>query len=86
MQKLIIVDGLAELAELEDQSKKIKFKIFIPRAIIETARGLRVWSSSEKSNGHNMVVIGTVDYIAVSKMLPSDSVPPGAVTATYFKM
>ena len=83
MPKIIMVDGLAELAELGDQAKKIKFKIFVPRANIDTVRGLRVWSST---CGTNMVVMGTADYIAVSKMLPSDSMPPDAVTATYFRM
>ena len=84
MTKLIIVDGLAELKLLENQSVKLKFKLFVPRAEMQTKAPMRIWSTTDGKN--NMVVIGTVDFVAVSKMKPSERVPEGAVTTTYFKI
>ena len=82
MQKLIIVDGLPELDKLETQSK-VKFKLFIPRGTIKTKAPQLIWSTHD---GTNMVVIGTADFVAVSKMAAGQPVPEGAVTATYFKL
>lgn len=82
MAKTIFCSGVEDLEELEKQAGGVKFKLFIPRAVVQFKTPFRVWSSA---TGTNMVVIGTADLIAVAKMLPGEKVPEGAVTTKYFK-
>jgi hypothetical protein len=84
MPKTLFVDGLAELEKLEKQSADIKFKLFIPRAVAQFTKPLRVWSTSNGTS--NMIVIGTADLVAVAKLRTGEPVPDGAVTTTYFKL
>lgn len=83
MAKLVIVDGLAELAKLENQAGEVRFKLFIPRAALQCGRPIRIWSTR---NGTNMLVVGTADLVAVTKLIPGEQVPDGAVTTTYFRL
>jgi hypothetical protein len=81
--KLVIVDGLAELAKLESQAGDVKYKLFVPRGTIRMGRPTRIWSTKD---GTNMVIIGTADLVALTKLIPGEQVPDGAVTTTYFKL
>jgi hypothetical protein len=83
MAKVLFVDGLAELEKLEQQAGGVKFKLFVPHAVAQFNKPLRVWSTR---NGVPMVIVGTVDLVAVAKMLPGEQVPAGTVTTTYFKI
>jgi hypothetical protein len=84
MPKLVIVDSLAELDKLEKQSAKVKFKLFIPRAIIQTKRPAHIWSTKDSTNMY--VVMGTSDLVAIAKMVPGEHVPAGVATATYLRV
>jgi hypothetical protein len=82
--RIIFVDGLEALSKLESSAGRVKFKLFIPRGEMQIGRPTRIWSASAGKS--MLVVIGTASMTAIAKLKEGETVPDGAVTATYFKV